>query len=92
MTTMYIPKNLDQTFFLILYPNNIYVLLETNLEKEQPMYMGKDRIKLEAIIKKIKTTAENNKLKNTKLMVYKLTLECIDYVAQSPFYNLLSGK
>ena len=66
--------------------------METNLEKEQPMYMGKDRIKLEAIIKKIKTTAENNKLKNTKLMVYKLTLEGIDYVAQSPFYNLLSGK
>lgn len=89
---MYIPKNVDQTFFLIIYPNNLFVLLETQLEKQQPMYMGKDRIKMEAMLKNIKTFADQKNYKNCKLMVYKLTDTGIEYQPQSPFYNLLSSK
>lgn len=92
MNTMYCPKNVAQTFFLIVYPNNVYVLLETNLEKEQPMYMGKDRIKMEAILKSIKKEADKKQYKNTILKVYTLTEDGIKYVPQSPFYSLLSSK
>lgn len=89
MNTMYCPKNTDQSFFLIIYPNNIYLLLETNLEKEQPMYMGKDRIKLEAILKEIKKDSNKYNYKNTKFEVYRLSSEGIKYVSQSPFYLLM---
>lgn len=89
---MYCPKNVDQTFFLIIYPNNVYVLLETDLEKEQPMYMGKDRIKMEAILKSIKKEADKKQYKNTKLQVYLLSEAGIKPVPQSPFYSLLPSK
>jgi len=63
MTTMYSPKNVDQTFILIIYPNNVYMLSETELEKEQPMYMGKDRIKMEAILNLLRKNRIKNNIK-----------------------------
>lgn len=92
MNIMYCPKNVDQTFFLIIYPNNIYVLLEEGLEKEQPMYMGKDRIKMEAILKNIKKEADKRKTVNTNLQVYSITENGIKPAPQSPFYSLLPSK
>lgn len=92
MTTMYCPKNVNKTFILIIFPNNVYLLLETDLEKEQPMYMGKDRIKMEAILKSIKKEADIKKHKNTSLEVYSISEDGIKPVLQSPFYSLLSSK
>ena len=92
MNTMYCPKNVDQTFVLIIYPNNVYLLLENALEKEQPMYMSKDRIKLEAILKSIKKEADKRQCKNTCLKVYTLSEDGIKYAPQSPFYALLASK
>lgn len=89
---MYIPSNTNQTFFLIIYPNNIYTLLEEGLEKEQPMYMGKDRIKMEAILKNIKKDADKKNYKNIKLKVYKLSSNGIELVEQSVFYNIIPSK
>jgi len=92
MTTMYSPKNVDQTFILIVYPNNVYMLSEIELEKEQPMYMGKDRIKMEAILKSVKKEADKKQAKNTILKVYTLTEDGIKYAPQSPFYSILPSK
>jgi len=92
MNTMYCPKNVDQTFVLIIYPNNVYLLLENNLEKQQPMYMGKDRIKMEAILKSIKNEADKKQYKNTNLKVYTLSDDGIKPVPQSPFYSILASK
>lgn len=92
MNTMYCPKNVDQTFVLIIYPNNVYLLLENNLEKQQPMYMGKDRIKMEAILKSIKNEADKKQYKNTSLKVYTLSDDGIKPVPQSPFYSILASK
>lgn len=92
MNTMYCPKNVDQTFVLIIYPNNVYLLLENNLEKEQPMYMGKDRIKMEAILKSIKKEADKKQYKNTSLKVYTLSDDGIKPAPQSPFYSILASK
>lgn len=89
---MYSPKNVDQPFVLIVYPNNVYLLSETNLEKEQPMYMGKDRIKMEAILKAIKKEADTKQYRNTKLKIYSVSDEGLKYVAQSPFYTILPSK
>lgn len=89
---MYSPKNVDQTYFLIIYPNNVYLLTESGLEKEQPMYMGKDRIKLEAILKAIKKHADKLRAKNTSLLVYELTMNGIKVMPQSPFYNIIQSK
>jgi hypothetical protein len=89
---MYCPKNVDQTFVLIIYPNNVYLLLENNLEKQQPMYMGKDRIKMEAILKSIKNEADKKQYKNTNLKVYTLSDDGIKPVPQSPFYSILASK
>lgn len=92
MNTMYCPKNIDQPFSLIIYPNNVYLLLETSLEKEQPMYMGRDRIKMEAILKNIKKEASIKKTTNTILRVYKVTDAGIEYTSQSPFYLIINSK
>lgn len=92
MNVMYMPKNVNQTFFLIVYPNKVYALLETELEKEQPMYMGKDRIKLEAILKNIQAEATKQKYSNTKLMVYELSETGLKLNTQSSFYNLIASK
>ena len=89
---MYSPKNVDQTFILMVYPNNVYMLSELNLEKEQPMYMGKDRIKMEAIMKAIKKESEIKRYKNTKLKIYIVSEEGLKYVAQSPFYTILPSN
>ena len=89
---MYSPKNVDQTYFLIIYPNNVFLLTESGLEKEQPMYMGKDRIKLEAILKAIKKHADKLRSKNTSLLVYELTNDGIKIMPQSPFYNIITSK
>lgn len=89
---MYCPKNVDKTFILIIYPSNVYLLLETDLEKEQPMYMGKDRIKMEAILKSIKKEADTKKYKNTQLQVYSVSEDGIKPVPQSPFYSILPSK
>jgi hypothetical protein len=92
MNTMYCPKNIDQPFSLIIYPNNVYLLLETELEKEQPMYMGKDRIKMEAILKFIKKEADKKQYEKTILKVYTLSEDGIKYTPQSPFYSILPSK
>lgn len=90
---MYIPYNIDQTFSLIIYSNGLYCLMETNMEKEQPMYMGKDRIKLEAIIKSIKQAATKQKTKNTKLKIYKVDSDgIIKFTPQSSFYNIIPNN
>lgn len=92
MNTMYCPKNVDQTFVLIIYPNNLFLLLENRLEKEQPMYMGKDRIKMEAILKTIKKEADKKQYKNTNLKVYTFSEDGLKHTLQSPFYSLLASK
>lgn len=89
---MYCPENLNQTLCLLIYDNGIYQLSETVLEKSQPMYMGNDRIKLEAFLRRIKRDAELKKLKNLKLMVYKINSAGITFLPQSNFYNIISSK
>jgi hypothetical protein len=87
---MYSPRNVDQTFILIIYPNNIFVLLETaTLEKEQPMYMGKDRIKVEGMLKEIKKKADLTLAKNSNLKVYDVKNNELKLSKQSPFYRCL---
>lgn len=88
---MYCPKNVNKTFILMIYPNNVYLLLENELEKEQPMYMGKDRIKMEAILKSIKKEADKKQYKNTNLKVYTISEDGIKYAPQSPFYSILES-
>ena len=92
MNTMYCPKNVDQTFVLIIYPDNVYLLLENLLEKQQPMYMGKDRIKMEAILKSIKKEADKKQHTNTNLKIYHISEDGIKYAPQSPFYSLFKSK
>jgi hypothetical protein len=90
MNSIYIPYNIDQTFSLIVYSNGLYCLMETNMEKEQPMYMGKDRIKVETIIKNIKKASIKQNTKNTKLKIYKVDSEGnIKFTPQSSFYNII---
>jgi hypothetical protein len=67
--------------------------METNMEREQPMYMGKDRIKVEAIIKSIKKASIKQNTKNTKLSVYKVDSDGdIKFTPQSPFYNIIPNN
>jgi hypothetical protein len=91
MITLYSPKDINQSYFLIIFPNGVFLLTETNLEKQQPMYMGKDRIKVEAILKEIKKEAAKQKTQNTKLFVYELSQNGLKHNLQSPFNNILSS-
>ena len=64
------------------------MLTEVGLERMQPMYMGKDRIKLESILKSIK----NRKKAHTVLKVYALDSDELKFLPQSNFYNILDSK
>ena len=82
MTTTYSPSNVDQTYHIIVYPNNVYFLTETNLEN--------DRLRVEAMLKEIKKVALRQNTKKTFLKVYELTENEIKIKLQSPFYNIIS--
>jgi hypothetical protein len=83
--TAYIPKFLDQTFTIIIYPNNIYMLCDSNMDKLTPMYVGNNRIYLEQMLKKIK----EHKGKKTLLKVYEFKNDELVMSKQSIFYKFL---
>lgn len=87
--TIYIPNDINQTFYIIIYPNNTFLLTEVNIEKDKIMYIGKDRVKVEAMLRVIKKKAEETKKKNVKLMVYDMDEMGLKLNKQSHFYQFI---
>lgn len=81
----YIPADLNQYFHLIELDSGVFMLLDSNMDTLKPMYVGKNRHEIEAMLRQIKKFS-GEKAPVDNLKVYSITNGVITLKLQSPFY------
>ena len=79
----YIPKNLNQVFFITIYENGTYLMTDSDMDSPKTMYHGKNRLYVERMVKSIRTL--NNK---SVIKIYKVVDGELKLQVQSHFYNI----